>query len=69
MIGNFSHLKNSRTHQLAKLDWLDDLPRMPLDRLTPKESVDGYNQCQRETIRSQHRSVAETYDDLAHLNK
>ena len=61
--------KNSRTHQLSKLDWLDDLPRMPLDRLTPKESVDGYKQCQRETIRSQHRSVAETYDDLAHLNK
>ena len=69
LIGNFSHLKNSRTHQLSKLDWLDDLPRMPLDRFTPKESVDGYKQCQRETIRSQHRSVSETYGDLAHLNK
>ena len=68
LIGDFSHLKNSRTHHLSKPDWLD-LPRMPLDQLTTKESVYRYKQCQRETIRSQYRSVTETYDDLAHLSK
>ena len=64
----FQLLEKSKAHRPSKPGCLY-LRRLSLDSLSTKESVDGYKQCQRETIRSQYRSVAETHDDFAHLNK
>jgi len=64
----FQLLEKSKAHRPSKPGCLY-LRRLSLDSLSTKESVDGYKQCQREDIRSQVRSVAETYDDSTHLNK
>jgi len=64
----FQLLEKSQTHRRSKPSCLY-LRRLSLDSLSTKESVDGYKQRQREAIRSQLRSVAETYDDSTHLNK